>query len=44
LCLDSFDNTMRLTNVQNLIRGDKVRAQFEKQVLVDVPQQIEDQV
>ena len=35
---------MRLTNVQNLVRGDKVRAQFEKQVLADVPQQIEDQV
>ncbi len=42
--LDYFDVTMRLTNVQNLIRGDKVRAQFEKQVLADVPQQIEDQV
>jgi hypothetical protein len=24
---------MRLTNIQNLVRGDKVRAQFEKQVL-----------
>jgi small GTP-binding protein len=42
--LDFFDSTMRLTNIQNLVRGDKVRAQFEKQVLVDVPQQIEDQV
>ena len=42
--LDFFDSTIRLTNVQNLIRGDKVRAQFEKQVLADVPQQIEDQV
>ena len=42
--LDFFDTTMRLTNVQNLIRGDKVRAEFEKQVLADVPQQIEDQV
>ena len=42
--LDFFDSTMRLTNVQNLVRGDKVRAQFEKQVLTDVPQQIEDQV
>jgi small GTP-binding protein len=42
--LDFFDSTMRLTNLQNLVRGDKVRAQFEKQVLVDVPQQIEDQV
>jgi small GTP-binding protein len=42
--LDFFDNTIRLTNVQNLVRGDKVRAEFEKQVLADVPQQIEDQV
>jgi small GTP-binding protein len=42
--LDFFDNTLRLTNVQNLIRGDKVRADFEKKVLADVPQQIEEQV
>ena len=42
--LDFFDSTMRLTNVQNLVSGDKVRGQFEKQVLADVPQQIEDQV
>ena len=42
--LDFFDSTMRLTNIQNLMHGDKVRAQFEKQVLTDVPQQIEDQV
>ncbi|PKN94006.1 MAG: dynamin [Chloroflexi bacterium HGW-Chloroflexi-6] len=42
--LDFFDSTMRLTNVQNLVRGDRVRAEFEKQVLANVPQQIEDQV
>jgi small GTP-binding protein len=42
--LDFFDATMRLTNVQNLMRGDKVRAEFEKQVLADVPRQIEEQV
>lgn len=42
--LDFFDSTLRLTNVQNLIRGDKVRADFEKHVLADVPQQIEEQV
>jgi small GTP-binding protein len=42
--LDFFDTTLRLTNVQNLIRGDKVRAEFEKQVLADVPRQIEEQV
>jgi small GTP-binding protein len=42
--IDFFDSTMRLTNVQNLVRGDKVRGQFEQQVLADVPQQIEEQV
>lgn len=42
--LDFFDNQMRLTNIQNLVRGDKVRALFEKEVLSDVPRQIEDQV
>lgn len=42
--LDFFDNTLRLTNIQQLVRGDKVRAIFEKQVLADVPQQIESQV
>ncbi len=42
--LDFFDSTLRLTNIQNLVRGDRVRAQFEKQVLADVPQQIEEQV
>jgi small GTP-binding protein len=42
--LDFFDTTMRLTNIQELIRGDKVRAEFEKKVLIDVPQQIESQV
>ncbi len=42
--LDFFDSTLRLTNIQNLVRGDKVRAEFEKYVLDDVPQQIEEQV
>jgi small GTP-binding protein len=42
--LDFFDSTLRLTNAHNLMRGDKVRAEFEKQVLGDVPQQIEEQV
>ncbi len=41
---DFFDSTLRLTNIRQLARGDKVRAQFEKQVLADVPHQIEDQV
>ena len=42
--LDFFDSTLRLTKVQKLIRGEVVRAEFEKRVLADVPQQIEDQV
>ncbi|HET9905507.1 MAG TPA: dynamin family protein [Anaerolineales bacterium] len=42
--LDFFDTTMRLTNIQELMRGDKVRAEFEKKVLTDVPKQIEEQV
>lgn len=42
--LDFFDTTMRLTNIQELVRGDRVRAEFEKRVLADVPQQIEDHV
>lgn len=42
--LDFFDSTMRLTNIHNLVRGDKVRAEFEKEVLQDLPQQIDDQV
>ncbi len=42
--LDFFDTTMRIMNIQELVRGDKVRAEFEKRILADVPQQIEDQV
>src|SRR5512138_1560933 len=42
--LDFFDTTIRLTNIHELMRGDKVRAEFEQRVLTDVPQQIEDQV
>lgn len=42
--LNFFDTKIRLTNIQELMRGDKVRADFEKNVLVDVPKQIEDQV
>jgi hypothetical protein len=42
--LNFFDTTMRLTNIQELMRGDKVRAEFETKVLADIPQQIEDQV
>ena len=42
--MDFFDNTMRLNKIQDLIRGDKVREDFEKRVLADVPKQIEEQV
>jgi len=42
--LDFFDRTLRLTNVHNLVRGDKVRSAFEKEVLADVSPRIETQV
>lgn len=42
--LDFFDRTLRLTNIHHLVRGDRVRADFEAEVLADVPQQIEAQV
>ena len=42
--LDFFDTTMRITNIQQLIHGDKVRAEFERRVLADVPKQVEEQV
>jgi hypothetical protein len=42
--LDFFDTTMRLTNIQQLMRGDRVRQEFESQVLADIPQQIEEHV
>ncbi|MGH2522569.1 MAG: dynamin family protein, partial [Anaerolineales bacterium] len=42
--LDFFDSTLRLTNITELARGDRVRARFEKQVLADVPKQIEERV
>jgi len=42
--LDFFDNTMRLTKIMDLSRGDKVRARFEREVLSDVPQQVDERV
>ena len=42
--MDFFDRTFRLTNIHHLVRGDAVRADFEKEVLADVPAQIDDQV
>jgi len=42
--LDFFDRTLRLTNIHHLIRGEKVRAEFEKEVTFDLSKDIEDQV
>jgi small GTP-binding protein len=42
--LDFFDRTLRLTNIHHLVRGDIVRAAFEKEVLTDVSHQIDEQV
>jgi small GTP-binding protein len=42
--LDFFDRTLRLTNIHHLVRGERVRAAFEKEVLTDVSQQIDEQV
>ena len=42
--LDFFDNTIRLTNILQLARGDRIRIAFERDVLADMPQQVEQQV
>ncbi len=42
--LDFFDRTLRLTNIHNLARGDRIRAAFEKEVLTDVSAQVDEQV
>jgi len=42
--LDFFDRTLRLTNIHHLVRGDRIRMNFEKEVLNDVSQQINEQV
>ncbi|MCC6192776.1 MAG: dynamin family protein, partial [Anaerolineales bacterium] len=42
--LDFFDRTLRLTNIASLARGDRVRTDFEREVLADVPHQVEDRV
>jgi hypothetical protein len=42
--IDFFDSTMRIQNIMNLARGDRVRSRFEEYVLDDVPQQIEERV
>ncbi len=42
--MDFFDRTLRLTNIHHLVRGEKIRAEFEKEVTVDLSKEIEDQV
>jgi small GTP-binding protein len=39
-----FDETVRIGRVRDLINTDKIRAEFEDQVIGDTPQQIEQQV
>jgi hypothetical protein len=41
---DFFDRTLRLTNIIELTRGDQVRLKFEKEVLGEVPAEIEQNV
>lgn len=36
-----FDDTLRLTNIAQLMRAERVREAFEQEVLTDVPQQID---
>ncbi|MGQ0600293.1 MAG: dynamin family protein, partial [Anaerolineales bacterium] len=38
---DFFDKTLRLTNIIELTRGDQVRLKFEREVLAEVPEEIE---
>jgi len=42
--LDFFDRTIRLTNIHHLAKGDRIRTDFDKEVIGDMPQQIDDQV
>jgi small GTP-binding protein len=36
-----FDETIRLGRVPDLVRGERIRAEFERQVIADVPAQID---
>ena len=42
--MDFFERKLRLPNIGELIRGDKIRDEFEREVLTELPQQIEGQV
>jgi len=41
---DFFDSTLRLTNIGNLAKSEKIKAKFEQEVLAEVPQEIEEKV
>lgn len=42
--MDFFERKLRLPNIGELIRGDKIRDEFEREVLTELPNQIESQV
>ena len=42
--MDFFDRTLRLTNIHHLIKSERVRADFEKEVSSDLTHEIDDQV
>jgi small GTP-binding protein len=41
---DFFDSTLRLTNIGNLAKSEKIKAKFEQEALAEVPQEIEEKV
>jgi len=41
---DFFDDTLRLTNIANLTKSEKIKTKFEQDVLADVPQEIDEKV
>jgi small GTP-binding protein len=42
--LDFFDDRIRLKRIRDLLRSEELRAEFERQVVADTPQQIEHKV
>ncbi|MCP4142639.1 MAG: GTP-binding protein [Chloroflexi bacterium] len=42
--LEFFDDKLRLTNIKGLLSGPKVREDFEREVIAEMPRQIETQV
>jgi small GTP-binding protein len=42
--MDFFERKLRLPNIAELIRGDQIRGEFEREVLSEMPLQIEGQV